>query len=182
MKFYIKDNIIYKEITSQETPYLLKMSPWQIGEDRRVFNFNIKDYKSIKENKAKELINKQWDEDEREWNFNGEHYIVYNSINTKYKYTYSDIHKDKKSHEFIVNSTNINFRHHSFSAIYYLCMFQGRLYWAELLGGYYPQIKLYNFKDIDTYPRFNDFAQWTKSNHCKKVYKLNKKTKTCEVI
>lgn len=175
MKFYIKDNIVYKEITSHEIPYLLKMSPWQIGEDRRVFNFNIKDYKSIKENKAKELINKQWDEDEREWDFSGEHYIVYNSLQSDFKTTYNNP-RNIKEHSFANTIGRMEF-----SVRYYICMFQGRLYWAEL-GGYYPQIKLYNFKDIDTYPRFNDFAQWTKASHCKKVYKLNKKTKTYEVI
>lgn len=164
MKFYIKDNIVYKEITSHEIPYLLKMSPWQIGEDRRVFDFNIKDYKSIKENKAKELINKQWDEDEREWVFDGNTYKVYNSLQNDFKTTY-DNPRNIKEHFFTNTIGRIGF-----PVRYYICMFQGKLHWM-LSNSYYPQVQLYKFINIDTKP--TTFAQWASAKHCKIVYKNN---------
>ena len=164
MKFYIKDNIVYKEITSHETPYLLKMSPWQNREDRRLFNFNIEDYKSIKENKARELINKQWDEDEREWEFEGNIYRVYNSLETEFKTTYDKVQNIKgiKEYSFTIGDLGIPIRYH-------LCIFQGKLYWI-IINGYYPQAQLYNFTNINTKP--DKFALWVNVKHCKIVYKL----------
>lgn len=71
-KFFLdKKNNVYKLTNDSST--LLKLSPWEIGEDRRIFDFEKKRKKfiSIPFRKAMELINEQFANYERTWEFNG---------------------------------------------------------------------------------------------------------------
>lgn len=180
MKFYIKDDIIYKEITSSDPTHLLKLSPWDMNEDRRIFDYNIKDYKTIDKSKAYCWINRQWDEDNREWEFNGFKYRVYNSFKTCFRYTFENRYSDMIQHEFTTTYKWYN-TNYAYKEKYFLCMYQGKIYWVEI-GQYCPQVRLYKFIDINTGPKLNDFVRWAKSNHCKKIYKLNTEVQVYECI
>lgn len=71
-------DVVYKYLS--EKNYLLKISPWISGEDRRVFDFDITNYKKINSSNALEIANNQWNKEIRGWEFNGEKYralIVY---------------------------------------------------------------------------------------------------------
>ena len=89
MQMYIKGYIVYKFLS--ERGYLLKMSPWEPGEDRRVFNFDLSEYKKINASKAQAIINNQWDRDKRIWEYDGTMYFVYDSLDTDYQFTYKEM-------------------------------------------------------------------------------------------
>lgn len=163
------NNEVYKVIPDED--YVLKVSPWNIGEDRRLSKYEIgDDFKSVNFNKAREIINDQWDRDEREWDFDGHTYKVYNSKEKDYKTTF-EYPSDIQPYEFEYSYTDTEGNSRMYMHRYYLCMFQGKIYWLQL-SQYNPQVQLYNFIDIYTEPSYRGFAQWTNVKHCKKIYKL----------
>lgn len=160
---------IYKIIAGKD--YILKLTPWKLSEDRRLFIENNKlpeGFSKINFEKAKKIINLQWDADEREWQFDNTIYKVYNSLDTEYKHTH-DCHNNRQLHHY-------DFEHEfktgplkgeTYTSTYYLCMFQGKVYWVYR-GQYFPRLALYKFKDIQTEP--GEFVQWTSAKHCKLIY------------
>lgn len=172
-------DVVYKYLS--EKNYLLKISPWISCEDRRVFDFDITNYKKINSSNALEIANNQWNKEIRDWEFNGEKYRVFDSISTDFRYTYMNRYSDMNPHKFLSIYSGFGGAEYKYIDTYYLCMFRGKLYWA-LLSQYYPRIQLYKFIDFDTTPKFKDFVQWTHAKNCKKVYKLNKEVEVYEVV
>ena len=170
MQMYIKGDIVYKFLS--ERGYLLKMSPWEPGEDRRVFNFDLSEYKKINTSKAQAIINNQWDRDKRIWEYDGTMYFVYDSLDTDYQFTYKEIRGKTTRHEFHTTWKDFESKIYKCISIFYLCMHQGKVYWMTV-DQYYPQARLYKFTDINTKPDSKDFVKWTKVTHCKKIYKTN---------
>ena len=56
---------IYKVMNT----YLLKMSPWKDGEDRRLFEYDDEDMHVITYQNACMIVNKQFAETDEEWDY-----------------------------------------------------------------------------------------------------------------
>lgn len=164
-KYFI--NKIYKTCRN----YLIKISPWKSGEDRRLFRFEQGDLKEIKKRGAIELSNKQWDQEERIWQSGNNFYKVFNSIDTNFSHTLDNDNLDWTKHKFEHIGKRFDGKDYIYYNIYYLCMYKRRLYWAALY--YYPRIILYKFSDISTEPSHNDFVQWCSAKHCKLIYNIS---------
>lgn len=167
-KFYIdKKGIVYK--TTKDPSILLKMSPWEIGEDRRLFTSENKKITQIPSNKAMQLINEQFANYERTWEFNGKKYKILNSSEKGATYLDGRGQYIKEVYHRIYENGYV-----SVSVLqYYLCWFRGKLYWLSCDWGHYPQVQLYKFEDINKMPSWDDFAQWTNVKNCKVIYEDN---------
>ena len=168
-KKFIKtnDGHIYKR-TSNEEVYL-KVSPYEIGEDRRI-NSNvlfqmIKDGNAsiINKKKAFEEINALWRDYEKEWVYNGNVYKI-----KKEHFCFSQAKEHKFPHTYIGHDNE----RHTYVSRYFLCMFHGKLCWVQHTQ-YYPRIELYKFTNLDTEPSYTDFIQWTSIKNIKNVYWKN---------
>ena len=54
--------------------YLLQMSPWKDGDNRRVYEYDDHDMTVISYQNACMIVNKQFAETDEEWDHNGKHY------------------------------------------------------------------------------------------------------------
>ena len=54
--------------------YLLQISPWKHGDDRRVYTYNSDDMTIITYQNACMIVNKQYNEIDEEWEHNGKKY------------------------------------------------------------------------------------------------------------
>ena len=54
--------------------YLLQLSPWKYGDDRRVYTYNSDDMTIITYQNACMIVNKQYNEIDEEWEHNGKKY------------------------------------------------------------------------------------------------------------
>lgn len=101
--FYCIDNKnnVFKYYENKK--YFLKLSPWNINEDRR-YAF-VENIKKIKKEKALEIINKQFYNVETEWKFNNKTYFIISSdkSNSTFetylnnKYIFYEIHRNPHS-------------------------------------------------------------------------------------
>lgn len=147
-KCFVKDKngVIYKYIPFKS--HFIKMTHWEIGEDRRVpfkdmaNSFENKCAKVIEKKKAATLINAYWDSIEREWNFDGKKYKVlsFNDysvyVKNKYNIDYFKTHK---------------FKYGRYDLQLYLGWYQGNLVWFI----YRPNIErccMTKFNGIDKTP------------------------------
>lgn len=160
VKFFIdKKYNVYK--TTSNPSMLLKLSPWESGEDRRLFSFeqNFHKFNSINANKALELINYQFDNCCTEWIYNGELYVAFESSNDN----------NTTLEKFL---PPIHDFHDRGNFAYYLCHHNGKIFWALRSGHYYPRIPLYKFTDINQEPNLmTEFIKWTNVKHCKVIFK-----------
>lgn len=125
-KCFVKDNdgVIYKYIPFKS--HFIKMTHWDIGDDRRVPFKYMANYfengfaKVIEKKKAATLINIYWDNLEREWEFDGKKYKVL-SFND-----YPDYVKNKYEIDYFKPH---NFKYEIYDLQMYLGWYQGKLVW-----------------------------------------------------
>lgn len=168
-KFYLNEetNEVYKQ--TNDDCILIKISPWGKGEDRRLYKSNpiFNKLKQISFNKAMNLVNKLFEDYSTEWEYEGNTYYIKKS--SEFDATFYRNECKQSKHIFQEQSsfdTNVIFQY-----TFYIVWFRGKIYWMLLTGQYYPQIQLYKFKDINTMPKFSDFAQWTNIKNCKVIFK-----------
>lgn len=65
-----KEGIIYKIMDT----HLLQLSPWKVGEDRRLYEYDDSDMHVITYQNACMIVNKQFAETDEEWEHNGKKY------------------------------------------------------------------------------------------------------------
>jgi len=65
-----KEGKIYKIMTN----YLLQLSPWENGEDRRLYEYNDDDMTVISYQNACMIVNKQYNETDEQWEHKGKKY------------------------------------------------------------------------------------------------------------
>ena len=68
----IKNDKIYKVMDN----YLLQMSPWSNGDNRRLYEFEDDDFMIVTYQNACMIVNKQFLESDEEWEHNGKQYIA----------------------------------------------------------------------------------------------------------
>ena len=155
--------MIGKDIYRQYPEHWLKVSPWKVGEDRRMFNSEMsklidsKKAKKIDKHYAYRLLNKIYAEYSTDWFHEG----------NLYKVTAEDSLLIAPTHEF---------PHYITHLLYTVCWYQGNLFWSECSGD--PEKRLYKFEGIDKTP--GRFIRWANIKFLKPVFKLsyNKKKRT----
>lgn len=161
------DGHIFK-ITSNKDVYL-KVSPYSINEDRRVDykvlleKINNNEASFLNKNKALEEINALWRDYEKEWVYCGNRYKI-----KKAHFSFSQA----KEYHFTHTYTYRNGEYRTYTSIYFLCMFHGKLCWVQH-SHYYPQMEIYKFTDLETEPSYDDFIQWTNIKNLKNIYWKN---------
>ena len=175
----IETGEIFKE-TSDNAKYL-KVSPWKNGEDRRISIDNLKKLEvegkvtKIPWDNAHEELNTIWNKTDRYWTHDGNEYK-----------SLSKIHISENTlplvHTFVHNMTGINGVEYTFQDQYYLVMFQGHLYWANLIYSYlHPQQRICQFEGIDVPPN-RDNGQWTNMRNLHPIYVKDKNTNEWKMI
>ena len=152
-KKYVQDKneIVYKVMPN----HLLKLSPWEDGEDRRVLEKDIDGYKVISYQNACMIVNTQFANKVEEWKFNGKKYIA-NSIGTnknikEYAYLLSTL----PNHTLTITDNN------SLNELK-LIKHKGKIYYILIVNEYLPRVQMYNL--------FGEFCQWCGIDQCKPIF------------
>ena len=146
----VSDNV-YKIMPT----HLLKLSPWEDGQDRRVIEKDLEGYKYITYKNACMIINNQFANKVETWKFNGKNYIA-NSIGSnknieEYTYLLSTLPNHTIS---VTSNDNLNelklIRH------------KGKIYYIMIINEYLPRVQMYNL--------FGEFCQWCGITDCKPIF------------
>ena len=167
----IQTGNIYKVMDN----YLLKISPWKDGEDRRIYEYNDNDMTVITYQNACMIVNKQFNESDEEWEHNGKKYKA-RAIANKNIDEHTAMLSMLPSH-YIKDSTKIlktmpdensitfsNGKGDEFKMIKH----QGKIYYLLLLNKLLPKVQLYN--------TFGEFCKIVNVKNVKPIFdETNKK-------
>lgn len=156
---YVKDNnnIVYKKLEN----HLLKLSPWQEGEDRRVSISDIDGYTIITYKNACMIVNNQFNNTIEKWTHNGKRFIA-NAIGTnknidEYSYLLSTLPNHTITISSNDNSTELKMIKH-----------KGKIYYMLMIDKFLPRVQMFNL--------FGEFCQWAKVTDCKPIFCQDDKT------
>jgi hypothetical protein len=157
--------------------YLLKMSPWKDGEDRRVIESNIGDYKVITYKNACIIVNSQFRETKEEWSHHGKDFVAYpigtQDIEEKTYFlqtlpSHNIVLKDAK--KILSNSgiSTLSITNDDGTQEFKMVKHKGKIYYILIINEYLPRVQAYN--------TFGEFCQWIGIKDCKPIFcKTDKK-------
>lgn len=161
------DGLIYKVMPE----YLLKLSPWQDGEDRRLVEHNLDDYTIITYENACMIVNTQFAETKEEWSHHGKDFVAY-PIKDQDPEERTYFLQALPSHNVVLKDAK---RILSNSGISMLTMtndtgtqelkmvkHKGKIYYILIINEYLPRVQAYN--------TFGEFCQWVGIHDCKPIY------------
>ena len=166
------DGSVYKMLPD----YFLKLSPWKDGEDRRVVEKDLGEYKMIQYENACMIINSQFRETKEEWSHHGKDFVAYPIPEHNEERTYflqslpnhKMILKDAKS---ILNDDGVSvvsITSNDGIQELKLVKHKGKIYYILIINEFLPRVKAYN--------TFGEFCQWVGIHDCKPIYsKTDKK-------
>lgn len=136
--------------------YLLQLSPWKYGDDRRVYTYNSDDMTIITYQNACMIVNKQYNEIDEEWEHNGKKYKARALVNKNIDEHTAMLsmlpsHYIKESSKILrklpdENSITFNDeRGNQFKMVKH----KGKLYYCLIVNQYLPKVSLY-----DTFGKF----------------------------
>ena len=136
--------------------YLLQISPWKHGDDRRVYTYNSDDMTIITYQNACMIVNKQYNEIDEEWEHNGKKYKARALVNKNIDEHTAMLsmlpsHYIKESSKILrklpdENSITFNDeRGNQFKMVKH----KGKLYYCLIVNQYLPKVSLY-----DTFGKF----------------------------
>ena len=169
----INDCQIYRLIKND---HWLMLTPRYKGTNRYMSIEDMNDL--LKLNKAKYLIkehalahvNKQFKAFTDTWEHDGKQYKVYdNNVLTFKENGNGDV--TLKTHRFTYRYGSEEF---------FICSFQGHIYWASIMFDHYPRTLLYEFISMNDCPR--NIVQWTNVSNLKPIYVRNEETNGWEMI
>ena len=162
-KFILFDNnAVYKQTTHEDGHYI-KISPWEVGEDRRMSKEMIIDAlnngtaKSLNKTKAKEIVNQLFRKIDYSWIHDNKLYCVFSDNNPR-AFLYNNLTNAVQHKYPYYGNLTLN---------YYLVYYNGKIYWAHI-GQYYPRVMLYEFQGGDTEPGLP--CMRTSVKHVKIIY------------
>ena len=156
---------IYKVMNT----YLLKMSPWKDGEDRRLYEYDDSEMSVITYQNACMIVNKQYNETDEEWEHNGKKYkaraIVNKDINehtAMLSMLPSHYIKDSaKILKTLPDENSITFsdgKGNEFKMVKH----KGKIYYCLIINQYLPKVQLYN--------TFGQFCQMVNIKNVKPIF------------
>ena len=148
----IKDDKIYKVMDN----YLLQMSPWSNGDNRRLYEFEDNDFMIVTYQNACMIVNKQFLESDEEWEHNGKQYIA-RSLKDKTLEEHTAMlnmlppHYVKDSAKVMMTTPNIDnisiqdIQGNTFKMVKH----KGKIYYMLIINSFLPKVNLY-----DTFGKF----------------------------
>ena len=149
--------------------YLLQLSPWKDGDDRRIYEYSNDDMHVITYQNAMMIVNKQFSEMDEEWEHDGRKFKARALVN-----------KDPEEHgallsmlpsHFVKDNTKILKRLPDDNEISYkdnngnefkMVKCQGKIYYILLIEKYYPKVPLHDM--------FFNFCKWVNIKNVKPIY------------
>ncbi len=149
--------------------YLLQMSPWNDGEDRRVYEVNTNNYDIITYQNACMIVNKQFNEIDEEWEHKGkkykaraltnksidEHIAMLNMLPSHY------IKENKKVLVKMPNNNMISYQDQNGNE-FKMIKHKGKIYYMLIVNQFLPKVQLYN--------TFGKFCQMVNIKNVKPIF------------
>ena len=149
--------------------YLLQLSPWKDGDDRRVYEYNDEDMTIITYQNACMIVNKQFAETDEEWEHNGkkykaraivqrtpdEHAAMLSMLPTHY------IKETTKILKSLPNENSITFEDENGNE-FKMVKHKGKIYYCLIINQLLPKVKLYN--------TFGEFCQLVNIKNVKPIF------------
>ena len=139
--------------------YLLKMSPWKDGEDRRLYEYDDSEMSVITYQNACMIVNKQYNETDEEWEHNGKKYKARAIVNKNID-EHTAMLSMLPSH-YIKESTQILKRLPDENSIT-LADNCGKIYYCLIINQFLPKVQLYN--------TFGQFCQMVNIKNVKPIF------------
>lgn len=167
------DGTIYKMLPD----YFLKMSPWKDGEDRRIVEEDLGDYKMITYKNACMIVNSQFRQTKEEWTHHGKEFVAY-PIQDQDPEERTYFLQALPSHKSILKNAKtmlsndgismVSMTNDDYSQELKLVKHKGKIYYILIINEYLPRVQAYN--------TFGEFCQWVGIGDCKPIYsKTDKK-------
>jgi aspartyl/asparaginyl-tRNA synthetase len=149
--------------------YLLKMSPWKDGEDRRLYEYDDSEMSVITYQNACMIVNKQYNETDEEWEHNGKKYKA-RAITNKNIDEHTAMLSMLPSHyikdsvkilKTLPDENSITFsdeRGNEFKMVKH----KGKIYYCLIVNQYLPKVSLYN--------TFGQFCQMVNIKNVKPIF------------
>ena len=149
--------------------YLLQMSPWKDGDDRRIYTYDAEDMTVITYQNACMIVNKQFNETDEEWEHNGKKYkarAIVNKDIDEHTAMLSMLpsHYIKESTKILRNLPNNNSitiedgNGNEFKMIKH----KGKIYYCLIVNEFLPKVQLYN--------TFGEFCQMVNIKNVKPIF------------
>ena len=149
--------------------YLLKMSPWKDGEDRRLYEYDDKDMHIITYQNACMIVNKQYNEIDEVWEHNGkrykaraianenidEHTAMLSMLPSHY------IKETKQILKSLPNENSITFSDENGNE-FKMVKHKGKIYYCLIINEFLPKVHLYN--------TFGQFCQMVNIKNVKPIF------------
>lgn len=149
--------------------YLLQMSPWKDGENRRIYEYEDDDMKVITYQNACMIVNKQFAETDEEWEHNGKRYkagaIVNKTADEQAAFLSllpSHYVKDTtKILKTLPDNNSFSFKDQNGNE-FKMVKHKGKICYILLIEQYYPKVPLHDM--------FFNFCQWVNIKNVKPIY------------
>lgn len=149
--------------------YLLQMSPWKDGNNRRIYEYDDNDMHVITYQNACMIVNKQFSETDEEWEHNGkkykaraivqrdpeEHAALLSMLPSHY------IRESVKTLKTLPNENTITISNENGDE-FKIVKHKGKIYFALIINSYLPKVAIH-----DT---FGKFCQWVNIKNLKPIY------------
>ena len=149
--------------------YLLQMSPWKDGDNRRIYEYDDNDMHVITYQNACMIVNKQFSETDEEWEHNGkkykaraiiqrdpeEHAALLSMLPSHY------IRESVKTLKTLPNENTITISNENGDE-FKIVKHKGKIYFALIINSYLPKVAIH-----DT---FGKFCQWVNIKNLKPIY------------
>ena len=152
--------------------HYLKLSPWEDGEDRRVYESEIGNYNVIQYKNACMIINRQFNDKVEKWEHNGKKYIANSLSNNRNIAEHSYMLSTLPNHKIFIKEVNkvLNMSPNSTVSIQSedgmselkMVKHKGKIYYIMIINEYLPRVKAYNL--------FGEFCQWCNIGNCKPIF------------
>lgn len=169
---YVQNNegVVFKVMAD----HFLKLSPWEDGEDRRVLEGDVGNYKVITYKNACMIINSQFSNTVEKWEHNGKHYIANAIGENRDPIEHSYLLSTLPSHKMFLSDSKNMLRHMNGGSVTIssedglhelkLIKHKGKLYYILIVNEYLPRVQAYNM--------FGDFCQWIGIDKCKPIFNV----------
>ena len=160
------NNVVYKQTTHEDGHYI-KISPWEVGEDRRMSKEKIIDAlnngsaKSLNKTKAKEIVNQLFRKIDYSWIHDNKLYCVFSDNNPR-AFLVNNFDKAVKHPYTIYGDRKKDF---------YLVYYNGKIYWTTMTQ-YNPRVNLWEFNGFDSEPTDYYPCAWTSIKNLRIIYQI----------
>lgn len=168
---YVQDNLglVYKVMPD----YLLKMSPWKDGEDRRVYEKLTDEYRMITYSNACMIVNNQFNNTTEKWEHKGKKYIASSISEDKDVHEHTYLLSTLPNHKTVIKESKalisklpdgntLSIQSNDGLSELKMVKHKGKIYYILIVNEFLPRVQAYNM--------FGEFVQWIGIKNCKPIY------------